>query len=94
MNTLYYGGNLDVIRHHLKDEAVDLVCLDPPLNTNANHNVLFHKHGKTKPSSRVMVFEDAWHHEITTLSPYSYLASDFPRRTTQNTLSHVAPRSY
>jgi DNA modification methylase len=32
MNTLYHGDNLDVRRPHIKDESVDLVYLDPPLN--------------------------------------------------------------
>jgi 16S rRNA G966 N2-methylase RsmD len=48
MNTLYYGDNLDVMRRHLKDESVDLVYLDPPFNSNANYNVLFQEHDKTK----------------------------------------------
>jgi 16S rRNA G966 N2-methylase RsmD len=40
-NTLYYGDNLDVLRHHVSDESVDLVYLNPPFNSNASYNVLF-----------------------------------------------------
>jgi len=39
-NTLYYGDNLDVLRRHVKDETVDLVCLDPPFKSNQDYNVL------------------------------------------------------
>ncbi len=41
MNTLYYGDNLDILRHHIKDETVDLIYLDPPFNSARNYNVLF-----------------------------------------------------
>lgn len=41
MNTLYYGGNIDVMRRHLKDKSVDLIYLDPALNSNANNRVSF-----------------------------------------------------
>jgi hypothetical protein len=33
-NVLYYGANLDILRCHLLDAAVDLVNLDPPFNSN------------------------------------------------------------
>ena len=41
MNKLYFGDNLDILREHIKDESVDLIYLYPPLNSNANYNVLF-----------------------------------------------------
>ena len=31
---LYYGDNLEILRRHVKDERVDLVCLDPPFNSH------------------------------------------------------------
>jgi hypothetical protein len=34
-----YGDNLCVPRDHVQDEGVDLICPDPPFNSNAN--VLF-----------------------------------------------------
>ncbi|MCL5279310.1 MAG: hypothetical protein M1376_05340 [Planctomycetes bacterium] len=43
-NKLFYGDNLDILRQHITDESVDLVCLDPPFNSNATHNVLFTEH--------------------------------------------------
>ena len=32
-NKLFYGDNLDVLRRYLCDESVDLIYLDPPLNS-------------------------------------------------------------
>jgi DNA modification methylase len=40
-NTLYYGDNLDILREYISTESVDLVYLDPPLNSNRNYNILF-----------------------------------------------------
>lgn len=40
-NLLYYGDNLDIRRRYVEGESVDLVYLDPPLNFNADYNVLF-----------------------------------------------------
>jgi site-specific DNA-methyltransferase (adenine-specific) len=39
-NTLYYGDNLDVLRHEIAGDSVDLIYLDPPFNSQANYNVL------------------------------------------------------
>ncbi len=33
-NTLYYGDNLDILRRYVEDESVDLLYLDPPVNSN------------------------------------------------------------
>ena len=40
-NSLYYGDNLDILRHYVQDESVDLVYLDPPFNSNQTYNILF-----------------------------------------------------
>lgn len=50
-NHLYYGDNLDILRHttpvYIPAESVDLIYLDPPFNSNADYNVLFaEKDGK------------------------------------------------
>ena len=53
---LYYGDNLDILRHYVRDESVDLIYLDPPFNSNRNYNVLFREdagggsHAQIKPS--------------------------------------------
>ena len=46
-NYLYYGDNLDILRRHVADESVDLICLDPPFKSNQNYNVLFAEHKGT-----------------------------------------------
>ena len=33
-NSLYYGDNLDILRHYVRDESADLIYLDPPFNSN------------------------------------------------------------
>ena len=38
---LYYGDNLDILRHHIPGESIDLIYLDPPFNSNRSYNVLF-----------------------------------------------------
>ena len=59
-NTLYYGDNLDILRHHIATESVDLVYLDPPFNSNRNYNVLFReKSGESSPS-QIQAFTDTW----------------------------------
>ena len=41
-NTLFYGDNLQVLRDHVPAEAVDLVYLDPPFNSNASYKEYGH----------------------------------------------------
>jgi site-specific DNA-methyltransferase (adenine-specific) len=47
MNRLLFGDNLKRLRDTkvFPDASVDLVYLDPPLNSNANYNVLFKEGG-------------------------------------------------
>lgn len=59
-NKLYYGDNLEVLRQHVKDEAVDLIYLDPPFNSRQDYNVLFAEKDGTRSSSQIMAFEDTW----------------------------------
>lgn len=44
-NTLFYGDNLPIMEQYIPDESVDLVCLDPPFNSNRTYNVLFKQEG-------------------------------------------------
>lgn len=32
---LYFGENQDILREHVPDASVDLICLDPPFNCSA-----------------------------------------------------------
>ncbi len=60
-NTLYYGDNLDVLRHQLPTESIDLIYLDPPFNSNRSYNVLFKEAGKGESPAQIEAFEDTWH---------------------------------
>ena len=57
---LYYGDNLDVLRHYIADESVDLVYLDPPFKSNQNYNVLFAEQDGARSASQIKVFDDTW----------------------------------
>lgn len=57
---LYYGDNLDWLRE-FPEEAVDLVYLDPPFNSNADYNVIFKEHKTGTPAkAQITAFEDTW----------------------------------
>lgn len=59
-NTLYFGDNLDVLRRHVPDEAVDLVYLDPPFKSDQDYNVLFRTHDGSRAPAQIKAFEDTW----------------------------------
>jgi len=61
-NTLYFGDNLTVLRDHEKmpTESVDLICLDPPFNSNRSYNVLFREASGRAADSQITAFDDTW----------------------------------
>jgi site-specific DNA-methyltransferase (adenine-specific) len=59
-NRLFYGDNLDVLRHHVRDGSVDLIYLDPPFNSRQDYNVLVAEKDGTRSSSQIAAFEDKW----------------------------------
>lgn len=59
-NVLYYGDNLDILRHHIADESVDLIYLDPPFNSSRSYNVLFRESNGTEAPALIRAFEDSW----------------------------------
>jgi len=60
-NVLYYGDNLDILRHHIKDNSVDLIYLDPPFNSKADYNVLYKEPTGEASKAQITAFEDTWH---------------------------------
>ena len=60
-NQLFFGDNLDILRNHVADASVDLIYLDPPFNSNASYNVLFHEETGHKSAAQITAFEDTWH---------------------------------
>ncbi len=64
-NHLYYGDNLQVLRDSIADESIDLFYLDPPFNSQANHNVLFKAPTGEQSKAQIEAFEDTWHWNTT-----------------------------
>ena len=62
-NVLYYGDNLEILRHHIPDESVDLIYLDPPFNSKRSYNVLFKEASGAGSQAQIEAFEDTWHWE-------------------------------
>ena len=60
-NSLYFGDNLEILRHEIKSESVDLIYLDPPFNSKANYNRLFRSPNGREPHAQITAFEDTWH---------------------------------
>lgn len=57
INALYYGDCLDWMRKW-DDNSVDLIYLDPPFNSKANYNQLYHEDGGGDAQYRA--FADMW----------------------------------
>jgi DNA modification methylase len=60
-NVLHCGDNLDVLRHEISDESIDLIYLDPPFNSSVSYSAVFKAPTGGQPSGRVEAFDDAWH---------------------------------
>ena len=57
-NSLYYGDCLEIMRA-FPDESVDLICLDPPFNSNENYNKIFKDSGMNI-DPQIKTFDDTW----------------------------------
>ena len=57
-NTLYYGDCLDILRDFPSD-CVDLICLDPPFNSNAKYSTIFRNSG-LNINAQIKAFDDMW----------------------------------
>ncbi len=58
-NTLYYGDCLDIMSNFPED-AVDLICLDPPFNSNRTYNTIFKGSGLRNIDPQIKAFDDIW----------------------------------
>lgn len=52
---LYYGDNLEILRHKIASESVDLIYLDPPFNSDRTYNRI-HKESQAQEQA----FKDTW----------------------------------
>jgi site-specific DNA-methyltransferase (adenine-specific) len=57
-NVLYYGDNLDILRRYIPDASVDLIYLDPPFNSNRDHNVIFRDESGNRSDGQLLVLRD------------------------------------
>ena len=57
-NTLYYGDCLDIMAD-FPDGCVDLICLDPPFNSNAKYHAIFRNSGLSI-QPQIKAFDDMW----------------------------------
>ena len=81
-NRLYYGDNLEILRsrEYFPDECVDLIYLDPPFNSNRDHNVLFKSESGGDSEAQITAFEDTWHWGETAEETYRDLIIDAPAK--------------
>ena len=77
-NKLYFGDNLDILRHQVSDESVDLIYLDPPFNSNATYNVLFREKSGEQSAAQITAFDDTWHWGLESESAYHDVVMDGP----------------
>ena len=59
-NVLYYGDNLEILRKYIPDNAIDLIYLDPPFNSQASYNLLYKEHSGQLSHAQITAFEDTW----------------------------------
>jgi site-specific DNA-methyltransferase (adenine-specific) len=69
-NQLFFGDNLEIMRHYIADESVDLIYTDPPWNSKASYNVLFKEKNGTASPAQITAFEDTWHWDQSAESAY------------------------
>ncbi len=77
MRKLYYGDNLDILRHYIPDKSVDLIYLDPPFNSKRNYNVIF------DTSAQIMAFKDTWVWDRVAQEEFDYLIHHAPSKVSQ-----------
>ena len=77
-NVLYYGDNLHILRHHIPDESIDLVYLDPPFNSKADYNVLFREESGERSAAQIKAFSDFWHWDSAAEETYRDIVETCP----------------
>ena len=80
VNKLYYGDNLAIMREYIGDETVDLIYLDPPFNSKATYNVLFHEKDGSDSPAQITAFEDTWHWDMAAAATYEELVTQGPKK--------------
>ena len=50
---------LTILREHITNESIDLIYLDPPLNSSRNYNVLFRDEQVLDSEVQIVAFEES-----------------------------------
>lgn len=79
-NTLYYGDNLEILRHYIASESIDLVYLDPPFKSDQSYNILFKEKNGTDSAAQIKVFEDTWHWDQKAEETYMEITEKAPKK--------------
>ena len=79
-NTLYYGDNLEVLRHYIPDESIDLIYLDPPFKSNQDYNILFKEKNGSNSTAQIKVFEDTWHWDQNAEETFVEITENAPKK--------------
>ena len=58
--TLFQGDNLKIMVHHIKNESIDLIYLDPPFNSNQNFSLLAQGDKDSIKSKKHKAYQDTW----------------------------------
>jgi DNA modification methylase len=83
-NTLFYGDNLEILRHLIPGESIDLIYLDPPFNSKADYNVLFKEASGEQSTAQIQAFSDFWHWDVQARRAYEYLTVTAPNESLAN----------
>jgi site-specific DNA-methyltransferase (adenine-specific) len=76
INTLFYGDNLEILKHLIPDESIDLIYLDPPFNSKADYNILFKEDSGDQSTAQIQAFSDFWHWDIQSRRAYEFLTGN------------------
>ncbi|MBI4166906.1 MAG: modification methylase [Acidobacteria bacterium] len=79
-NKLYFGDNLRILREYVPDASVDLIYLDPPLNSSAIYNVLFKEKSGEESAAQITAFEDTWQWSQEAEAEYREIVGRGPRK--------------
>jgi len=89
-NRLYYGDNLDILRHRtkIKDESVDLCYIDPPFNSKRNYNQIYNNVGD-EDRAQAQAFIDTWSWDDLAVTGYDEIISNANGRFTPQLVSLI-----
>ena len=79
-NKLYFGDNLGILREQVGDASVDLIYLDPPFNSNADHNILFLERDGQQSAAQITAFEDTWDWSLESELAYQEVIKEGPAK--------------